>query len=54
MSNLSNEQIVRSQVDYRREQVAGRLSAWARTEGRRESLVRKAFRRDHRTAVSGS
>ena len=54
MSNVFNEQIWRSEVAYRREQGVGRLSPWARTEGRRESLLRKPFRRAHRAASADS
>jgi hypothetical protein len=54
MSNMFNEQIMRSQAEYRREQGVGRLSSWARIEGRRESLLRKPFRRAHRTTGSDS
>lgn len=54
MSNMFNEQMIRSQVAYRREQGAGRLSSWARAEGRGESLLRKPFRRARRTADAKS
>lgn len=48
MSNMFNEQIWRSEVEYRREQGVGRPSAWARNEGRRDSLLRRPFRRTRR------
>jgi len=48
MSNTFNQQVWRSEIDYRREQGVGRLSSWARVEGRRESLLHRPFRRRRR------
>jgi hypothetical protein len=48
MSNTFDQQVWRSEIDYRREQKVGRLSSWARVEGRRESLLHRPFRRRRR------
>lgn len=43
--SMTNEQILRSELSYRREFGAGRPSSWARVEGRPESLIRRWRRR---------
>ena len=48
MSNTFNEQVWRAQVDYQRELGRGRLSSWARTEGRCGRLVRRVRGRARR------
>ena len=45
MSNTFNPLVRRSEIEYRREQGVGRLSSWARAEGRRDSLLHRPFRR---------
>jgi hypothetical protein len=42
MSNyIVNTEMARSELSYRRELAVGRESTWARTEGRRGTLLRR-------------
>jgi hypothetical protein len=53
MSNTFNQDMWRSQIAYQRELSGGRLSSWARAEGRSERLVRRARRRLQRDRADG-
>lgn len=43
--SMNNEQILRSELSYRMEQGRGRESRWARVEGRRDTLLRRHWRK---------